>query len=180
MNHLTDEILNKYIDNELDVHELNIVNEHIKVCEVCLQKLKAQKVVDTNLRGISQFKLPEGFTENMMQQIAVIRPASIHFKPQKSYLLRFIFLFLGLAILTFFILGLYEVSQSSSSLSLDKLFWYPEFLKKISVEVNSYSALFKSQTISLIGGIFTFILLISAYFIYDSHRDFKNRLNNLR
>ena len=57
MNHLTDEILNKFIDNELTTAELTRLNDHIRICNECLAKLKAQKVVDNNLKRIETFQV---------------------------------------------------------------------------------------------------------------------------
>lgn len=177
MNHLTDEILNRYIDNELDIQELNFLNEHIKKCQMCLQRLKAQKVVEQNLKRVHEYKVPENFTDMIMKQIAAIRPA-IKFIPKKSYFLRFIFVFLGFGILSIIALGLYEISLSSPSIESPE--WYKGVLRYVTSEFNLYSSFFRDQTISIIGAIFTFILLISAYFVYDSHKSFKNRVNNLR
>jgi hypothetical protein len=178
MNHLSDELLNKYIDNELDIHELNIVNEHIKTCDSCLARLKAQRIVEQNLRRIEAYEVPAGFTEMMMKQILSYKPVTEYFKPKKSYFLRFIFIFLGLCILSVMGLGLYEIYISSAT--FENPSWYSGISKYITSEFETYTRLFRNQTFTVIGGAFTFILLISIYFIYDAHRSFKNRVSSLR
>ncbi|MGE5680736.1 MAG: anti-sigma factor family protein [Bacillota bacterium] len=177
MKHLSDELLNRYIDNELDVQELNIVNEHIKSCEACLLRLKSLKAVDLNLKKIGHFKLSENFTDMVMKEIISSVPFKTY-KPPKSYFLRFIFFILGLSIVSIVGLGLYEISLIPSS--GENPGWINGTLNFITSGFSQYTSIFKNQTITLVGGVFTFILFVSVYFIYESHREIKNRINNLR
>jgi hypothetical protein len=174
MNHITDEILNKFIDNELSTAELTLLNDHIKVCNECLTRLKAQKVVDNNLKRIDTFQAPLNFTERVMQKISA---TAVKFKPKKSYFFRVIF--------SVFILGsLAVVAIAFASIPADTsnsgtMEWTKIFSNLIPKILSGYESSLGKSSISLIGTILTFILFVSGYFVIESHRKIKNQIDKM-
>jgi len=174
VNHLTDEILNKFIDNELTTAELTRLNDHIRICNECLAKLKAQKVVDNNLKRIETFQVSLNFTEKVMKKISA---TTVKFKPKKSYFFRIVFsvFILGaLAVLAFAFANIPANTSANETMEWTKFF--SSIVPKL---LSGYESSISKSSISLIGTILTFILFISGYFVYESHRKVKNQINKM-
>lgn len=173
MNHITDEILNKYIDNELNSIELSLINAHLKLCEVCLAKLKAQKVVDNNLKKLETFATSYNFTEKVMQKISF---SAGKFVPKKSYFFRVVFsvFILGSLAVVAFVFANLPYGTSSNNFEWTKLF--NNYIIKI---FGGFEDSISKSNLSLIGTILTFILFISGYFVFESHRKIKDQINKL-
>lgn len=172
MNHIDDELLNKYIDNELGSQELSLINEHIKICIECLARLKALKVVDTHLKRLDVTQLGTGFTENIMNKI---NKAAVILKPKKYYFFRFIF---SLFILV--MLGVFSLLITSTSNSMNESTSFMDYLDLGTSYLSSnFKNLVGKINVSLVGTVISLIFFISMYLIYDSHRKLKNRLNRL-
>lgn len=176
MTHISDETLNKYIDNELEGIELSELNDHLKFCTECLGRLKALRVVDRQLRMMETFHVKSDFTQNLMRKIERI---SFHYKPKKSYFFRFvvtIFLILTSAILTAAIL----IVKASAPVSSAPV-WYKAVFETASVKfsnlLSSYNSLFTSKDFSVIGSGLAFIILVSIYIVYESFKGVKSRLH---
>jgi len=171
--HLSDEILNKYVDNELSAEELSEVSEHISNCPECLSKLKAQRVVEHHLKRLESFSLSNNFSNLVMMKIN----ASVSYKPKKSYFMRIIFSFFAascLAVLVFIFANMPDVSGSGE---YSKMF--DQFSEFINGVFSANQKIFSQKTISLVGTMLTVILIVSGYFIYDYHKRFKNHINKL-
>ncbi len=171
--HLSDEILNKYVDNELSAEELSEVSEHINACTECLSKLKAQRVVEHQLKRIENFTLSDSFTNLVMTKINV---SAIH-KPKKSYFMRFIFSFFALSCLAILIFIFANMPEVNNSGEYSK--WFDNAGEFINGVFSANQKLFSQKTISLIGSMLTIILLATGYFIYDFHKRFKNHIDKL-
>lgn len=172
MNHIDDDLLNKYIDNELNSQELSFFNEHIKECDECLARLKALKLVDIQLKRIDVLQLGASFTENVM---AKINKAAIGLKPRKFYFFRFIFSLFILIILGIFYLLITNLSpaMNESTNFLDYVDMSTSYL------LSGFKTLADKVSVSLVGSVISLIFFISMYLIYDSHRKLKNKLNRL-
>ncbi len=171
--HLSDEILNKYVDNELSAEELSDVSEHINNCPECLSKLKAQRVVEYQLKRIESFSVPNNFTNIVMKKIN----ASVVYKPKKSYFIRFIFSFFALSCLAVLMFVFANMPDMSGNGEPSK--WVDQFGVFINSIFSTSQKIFSQKTVSLIGTMLTIILLASGYFIYDSHKRFKDHFNKL-
>ena len=82
MNKLTDEILNKYIDGELEPFELAEVKNEIERNDETLARLKALRLVDNSLKQMEIEYAPVNFSEKVMKAIS---DASKAVKPKISY-----------------------------------------------------------------------------------------------
>ena len=88
MNHIEDELLNKYLDNELNSNEISLLNEHLRECDECLTRLKGLKVVDHQLKKLDISHVRADFTEMIMRKI---NQTTVKFAPKKFYFFRFIY-----------------------------------------------------------------------------------------
>ncbi len=173
MKRLNNDVLNKYVDNELDEFEINELKEIINSNPEAQKQLNAHEMVDIILRKLEAKKAPAGINQFVMDKILNI-PQS---KSKVNYF--FVSVIVVFTTLIFSSLG-YLLSQvnfgeSSSSTSLG-------VKEKIANFVSDYipqvPALLDTSTLLFIGGSLTVVLLISGYFIIENHRSFKSKLNS--
>ena len=173
MKELTDEILNRYIDGELSPAELKEFKEILKDSEDAKRRLLAMQLVHNELKNYPERKTSADFTSMLMKKI-VRRTAP---KGQKYFIFSIssVFVLISLGIigyLTSYILSLGGSSEQSSS-GMDSLVFLVEKL------VDGIKTLFTTGNVSIIGFIFSFAIIISAWFFFDSHRQAKAKLTKL-
>ena len=175
MKKLTDEILNKYLDNELSNAETNELKEFISEHPNELEKFKAHKLVDELLREMEHETAPENFTNDFMQRFSEI----ISDKPRRHYFIWSVFGFLGLGFLGIFLFGLTNLSPSESS-QADEIFdRIGESLDKLIPSIESIGFSLNSDMLMMIVSTLVLITLIATYAIINSHKAFKDKIENL-
>jgi hypothetical protein len=161
---VTDEILNKYIDGELSAAEINELKNYLSANPNELEKLKALKLVDNVLSEMEYEAAPHNFTEKFMNRLNV----SYSSKSNKFYL-GFIGVFLfGLSRLSF-------TDNSSDETAFERVM---ERIGEV-IPAFSFSLSINSDTMMLIVSILVLVTLIAAYIIINSHKAFKDNLENL-
>ena len=170
---LTDEILNKYLDGELSSEELKELNSLIENDPDALSTLKTQKFVDKTLSKIETESAPAGFTGRVMN---IISSAS-SIRSKKFYFFRFIVTLFGLLVSGTFILILFSLPEAEpeSDTSLRVVDTATKFLSE---NFGGLSNLLNNNTLIMVGAMLTIILLISGYFVLESHKSFKQKLEN--
>ena len=108
---ITDELLNKYIDNELSEAELKELTERLKNDTDAQLRLKALHLTDDILRKIEVSPAPENFTQKFMSKIS-ISTSSVKDKVSYFYIGMISFFALAIAV----ILG-FSISRIESNLS---------------------------------------------------------------
>ena len=174
MNRLSDEILNKYIDGELDFETLNEVKKILKESGPDRKNLKALLKVHDELKRIKVFEVSENFTLNVMRKIAV------KFKPKKAdkYFILSIssfFIMLSLAIIGVAI-ALIVNTPSETSSSEQILGFLASSLDSFSLFIRK---IFSGSGISIFGSIISFGILITAYFFFEGQKHIKEMQNKL-
>lgn len=170
---LNDEILNKYIDNELNEFESKELKEAINSNPEAQKKLNAHEMVDIILRKLETEKAPAGINEYVMNRILNISAS----KESKNYFFISIVSFFFVIFLSVigFLLSQMEFDNTGSEAGLG-------IKEKISNRISEYipqmPAILDSSSLLFIGGSLTIVLLISGYFIIENHRSFKNKLNS--
>ncbi len=167
---ISEEILNKYIDDELSKKEINELQQLIKVDEEALAMLKAHKLVDQILRKLEAESAPSSFTENVMNRIY----ETLTIKNKKFPFFRFIVSIFGLMIAGFVAYGISITPSSSENKIVDGV------LDKASDYTSGIfsfiaNALSNSTILMVIAGV-SLIVLLSAYFMFESHKTFKEKL----
>ncbi len=173
MTGLTDEILNRYLDGELSPKELNEVRKILNSSEDARRRLYAIQLVHDGLKKYSGRKPSPAFTSVLMKKI-VRRPEP---KGQRYFIFSIssIFVLVSLAIigyLTSYIISMGQESSGGNS-SVNNLIYLAERM------VHGIQTLFTAGNVSLIGFIFSFAIIISAWFFFDSHRQTKAKLTKL-
>lgn len=174
MKKLTDEILNKYLDNEISSNELTELKSYIANNPDEAEKFKAHKLVDEILRSMEHKLAPENFTVNFMQKFSKI----IADKPRRHYFLWGVFGFLGLSFIGFFLFGLMNISSSKSSSTEEVFNTISEGIDKVLPSINSLNFSINSDLLMLIVSTLFLITLIAVYVMINSHRAFKEKIEH--
>ena len=173
MNKLTDEILNKYIDGELDPFELTDVKNEIEKNDEALARLKALRLVDSSLKQMEVEQAPVNFTEKVMK---VISSASKAVKPKISYFFVTIITFFSIGVLGVIVAAFKSLEdsngQSTAAPYFDKA---KDVIGKNLIEFQNF---FSNKNVLLVVSVLTLILLITVYLTFEAHKNFKNKLNH--
>lgn len=174
MKKISDEILNGYIDNQLDNTALKEVNEMLQSDEEGLKKLKSLKVVDQTLANMEVYPAPEGFTKRVMNKILAHSKVVV---PKVSYFFVVTIGLLSIGIISVIVTAYFTAERTIvESKNISFLDTVLNYIKEYAPVVQKFLS---NQNILTIGMVLTLILLISGYFLLESHKSFKNKLNNL-
>lgn len=166
---LTDEILNKYIDDELDSETLKEVRIILNESEADRQRLRILLKVHNQLKKIEEYKPGNDFTLRVMERI------SAKLKPKKSdkyfiFSISSFFILLSLGVIGIvFALLIQSPSESSSS---QQVFSY--LISSLESFSLFFRTIFSGSGLSIFGSIISFGILISAYFFFDTHKHLKD------
>ena len=171
MKELTDDNLNKLIDNELNNSEIDELYLLIKNNDELLSKTKAHQMVNSVLKGLKIENAPENTTELIMAKIS----ASILVKERKNGLFKFMIGALSLSLVL--ILGFIVFSDSGNQ---QNSFLQLSFIKNfVNSHFSNFSIPIESKLLSIISASITVILLITGYFIVEQHKSFKQKLDRI-
>jgi anti-sigma factor RsiW len=171
---ITDEILNKYLDGGLNKEEIERVKSALSGSEKLQRKFNALKIVHDKLSVIKEDEVSSGFTNKLMKQIV---KRSVVPKQQK-YFIASVATFITILCLVIFGFSISAVISSTSSAAgdsksvLDSVSGLSEGL------VNALQQLFSGAGLSIIGSIFSIIVLISGYFFFEMQKRSKGCLSN--
>jgi hypothetical protein len=170
---ITDELLNKYIDNELSEVELKELTEILKNDIDAQLRLKALHLTEDILRKIEISPAPENFTYKFMSKISISHSAV---KDKVSYFYVGMISFFALAIAGIMGFSISQIEFGSSNLSGDN-----QYIEKtnelFSRGLGYINSLLGNDSIIQVGAGLTFVLLVSGYFILENHKNFKEKLN---
>lgn len=172
MKELTDEILNKYVDGELSTAELNQLKKLIAADEEALKILKAHKLADQILRKMEITPAPSKFTDRVMEKIYNLATKKV----KKSFFIPGVItiLMMGIVGILVYIFTAPAPPPDPESKTVSIINNAKEI---VSQKVGDFSSFFGNDTILLVGSFLTFVLLLSAYFMINSHKNFKHNLD---
>jgi cytochrome b subunit of formate dehydrogenase len=169
MNNINDELLNKYLDGELNREEKDLVKTLIE------SSLEVKKRYETLLKAHSLFNSVEeespsiDFTKLVMKKLD---NKSAIAQQQKYFLLSMLSL-LGLIILGITGYALYQVISSIQPIQSS------EIVTTYSKGLGDYvSNLFGQKNLTIFGSVLSFIMLISGYFLYDYQKHSKKNFSH--
>lgn len=166
------DLLNKYIDNELDSQELSEFTSLIEKDENLVKDLKAMRLVEQSLRRMEFDVSPADITNKVMQKVLAPLPK------KRSYWFFWLCLsvfVIGIGIFTYFAIESYVPSKDTGS-AVKVVDSVKGFIGEKAQTVDSF---IKSADFKLISLVFTLLLIITGYFVFETHRNFKNKLNSL-
>ena len=174
MNKITDEMLNDYIDNQLDASAINELKHSLNEDEESLKKLQALKTVDETLHDIEVYAAPNNFTERVMEKL-LKQVKSID--PKKNYFFAGIISVFGL-IITAVLIAVWNAAakQDPSSGSVKTFETAKNFMNEYATSLGNF--LHNNQLI-FAGGFLTVMLFLSVVLLLDSHKSFKNKLKSI-
>jgi len=167
-----EELINKYIDNELNEEEIKEVQNLIQNDPSFVNELKAMKVVHQYLPNLSVSTLPKGFTERVMT--GLIRKNSLLNRP--NYFFHFI---IGTFLTIILGVSLYNLNYSSSNESTE---YSVPFLTKFIDSLKSLLGVIEihdGKLTLIIGTVLSFILFATAFYMIESHKNLKKKLDSL-
>ena len=171
---ITDEILNKYLDSELNREQAEQVKSAIRNSEELQRKFNALKLVHDNLSIIKEDEVSPGFTDKLMKQIV---KRSVVPKQQK-YFIASVATFITLLCLVIFGFSISAMISATSSSIGDSKSVFDSVSGLSEGLVKALQHLFSGAGLSIIGSIFSIIVLISGYFFFEMQKRSKADLGN--
>ena len=165
MNLLSDEILNKYIDGELDTQKSAEVAELLKTSEADRKRFNVLKLVHEELSLMKEDKVPNGFTNSVMANISkkFVLP-----RQQNYFILSVaaVFILICVGIVVYI-----SAAIISSSAPQTESIQVTETVHRISDGlIMELRNLLSSKNLSIIGSIFSLGIMISGYFFYEHQK----------
>lgn len=167
-----DELLNNYIDNQLTNEELEEVKNLLATDHQAMNKLNALRLVHNSLQKLETIPAPVGFTEHFMK---VLKTAPIESR-HNNYFFYSVVGFFGILIVGITVFVFSSINYNFQSMDLSG---YIEPVKS-EIEKNSTKVLsvFKNKTVLMISSSMVLLLLILAYFGFESHKNLKKKINS--
>jgi hypothetical protein len=165
MNKMNDDILNRYIDNELNSSEESELKLLLASSPELQKRLDTLIIIDYNLKKVQAENPSDRFTYNVM---AKIRKNSAKFRSQNYFIIFIagIIFLLCIAVVAY----AYITSVNSGSqipLSLDIIENSGNTIERFT---RILSNIFNPEYFSLVGSLISVTVLISGYFFFESHR----------
>ncbi|GBD90137.1 hypothetical protein BMS3Abin04_00853 [bacterium BMS3Abin04] len=161
---ILDELLNRYIDNELSTGELVQFQKQLESDENLLQKLKALQYVEQSAKRIEIYSAPNGITEKIMAKISL----QLSERYKKNHFFRFIVFVFTVLILS--ISGFMVSSLVNSNFGLNiKNSFFTKLSSFSEKEIHLIEKFLANPNTLLIISSITLLLLLSLYFIIESN-----------
>lgn len=168
---LTEEILNKYIDGELQPEVLEELNEQLAKSKEDLEKLRALQALHRNLSKIKPEETPADFTRSVMFRINKKSKLS---SEQEIFIgiISAVFISLSIAIAGYV---LYLITTASTSTNhMEEVFTTVKSFTQI--VTNPFEKLFRGKNITIIGSILSMAILGSAYYFFETVKRIKSNI----
>ncbi|HEY7750937.1 MAG TPA: hypothetical protein VH917_01505 [Ignavibacteriaceae bacterium] len=167
---ITDEILNEYLDGELTAAEIIQVESAISSSEEIRKKLNALKLVHSQLFKLNEEKVSEHFTEHLMKKL----PHKLKAPLQQRVFIASMSLFI--VTICVLIIG-YIASLAASSVpqvsEFNVLKSLGNFAEGFVLQTEKF---FGAKGLSILGSVFSFIIIISGYFFFENQKRLKSNL----
>lgn len=171
MNLLSDEILNKYLDGELDKNQSAEIKEILNKSENDRKRFSALKLIHKELSLMQEDKVSVDFTESVMRRVN----KKFVLPKQQNY-----FIFSIASILVIVCLGIvaYVISAilSSSPMQTESLQITETVNRLGNGLILELKKLFSGKNLSIIGSVFSLGILISGYFFFEQQKRSKINL----
>ena len=169
MININDELLNKYLDNELNREEKDLVKTAIENSPELKKKYAALLDVNNLLKNMELDTPVSDFTKLVMNKISSKTSTA---RQQKYFLFTILSIFgvIALGITGFIFYQIISSIQPGDS---------SEVVTTYSKNIGDYfSNLFGKKNLSIFGSLLSFIMLISGYFLYDFQKRSKKNFSH--
>jgi cytochrome b subunit of formate dehydrogenase len=169
MKNINDELLNKYLDDELNREEKDLVKTAIENSLEVKERYEALLKAHNLFKSIEEESPSTDFTKLVMNKL---NKRSAIDQQQKYFLLSILSL-LGLIIVGITGYALYQVISAIQPIQSS------EIVTTYSKDLGDYiSNLFGQKNLSIFGSVLSFIMLISGYFLYDYQKHSKKNFSH--
>ena len=165
MNLLSDEILNKYLDGELDKNQSAEIEEILNKSENDRKRFSALKLIQKELSLMQEDKVSVDFTNNVMERVN----KKFALPKQQNYFIISIaslFILVCLGIVAYVVTAIISSSAPQTE-SLQLTETVNRFGNGLILELKK---LFSGKNLSIIGSVFSFGILISGYFFFEQQK----------
>jgi hypothetical protein len=174
MDEINDELLNKFLDKELDPADILRVEKEISNSEDLRKRYQALKTVH---HGLMKMEAEETSHEFLNKVMTKLNRRGYYFKQQNYFLAAIYLVFMGgaIALVGYIMYGMFSVNTETAYASdiIDST------LVQFSNFTSSIKNYFNDTNISLIGSILAFTLIISGYLLFESFKNSKTNLNKI-
>lgn len=173
MSLLSDDILNKYIDGELEKVQIEEVKTALDKSEEDRKRFNALKMVHDKLSAIQEDVVDENFTNLVMSRIA--KPLAVPRK-QKYFIISVVSIFI---LICLGVVGYVASMVISSSAPNTESIQVTETAQKIgSGLILELKKLFSGSGLSILGSVLSLAILISGYFFFEHQKQTKANLSS--
>ena len=165
MNLLSDEILNKYLDGELDKNQSAEIEEILNKSENDRKRFSALKLIHKELSLMREDKVSVDFTNNVMARVS----KKFALPKQQNYFIvsiSSILVLICLVIVTYVVTAIISSSAPQTE-SLQITETVNRFGNGLILELKK---LFSGKNLSIIGSVFSLGILISGYFFFEQQK----------
>lgn len=172
---INDEILNKYLDGELSREEAEQVKLALSASEELQRKFNSLKFINDNLYNIKKDELSSAFTDDLMKRI--LKKRFVVPKQQKYFIVS-VATFITLLCLVIFGFSISALISSAPSSIGDSTSVVDSITKLSDGLVKVIEKVFSGRGLSIVGSIFSIIIIISGYFFFEMQKRSKANLGN--
>jgi len=170
MNLLTDEILNEYLDGNLDEQKAIEVEKLLASSEDDRKRFSALKVIHDELSQLKEDETSEDFTQLVISKLGKKFELPRHQK-YFIFIIASIFIFICVGIVVYI-----TTAIISSSAPQTESIQVTETVHQLSNGlIHELKTIFSSKNLSLIGSIFSLGIIISGYFFFENQK--RNKAN---
>ncbi|HMU41784.1 MAG TPA: hypothetical protein PKA80_00675 [Ignavibacteriaceae bacterium] len=170
---ITEEILNKYIDGELQPEVLEELNEQLAKSTEDLEKLRALQALHRSLSKISPEDTSADFTRSVMFRINKKRKAN---NEQRFFIGIVSAVFISLSILIVGYVLYLIVSFSNTANQMEEAFTIVKSYTQIVTK--PLEKLFSGHIMTIVGSILSMAILGSAYYFLETFKRIKNNITS--
>lgn len=167
-----DELMNKFLDNEITKDELEELNNLLKHDDH-LEKFKALQLFESAIKSYEYEKAPFDFTDKLMKKIN----SSKEVKSRRNY-----FVYFMNAILVLLLAGIILLILANTNWNLRDNNFTSEIKNITNHFVNkSFFAIsiLKNKSLAIISSFVSLIILITFYFTINSHKEFRKKIESI-
>jgi len=167
-----DELMNKFLDNEITKDELEELNNLLKHDDH-LEKFKALQLFESTIKSYEYEKAPFDFTDKLMKKIN----SSKEVNSRINY-----FVYFMNAILVLLLAGIILLILANTNWNLRDNNFTSEIKNITNHFVNkSFFAIsiLKNKSLAIISSFVSLIILITFYFTINSHKEFRKKIESI-
>lgn len=169
MININDELLNNYLDDELNRDEKDLVKTAIESSSEVKKKYDALLMAHNLLKNVGTDSPNLDFTKMVMKKIS----SRTSIARQQKYFFFSVLSFFGLIVLGITGYVLFQIISSvQASESAEAVTTYSKSIG------NYFSNLFGKKNLSIFGSILSFVMLMSGYFLFEYQKQLKKNFGH--